>query len=921
MTTGPSGKTGAGAPEAAWQEPARRGETGAEAGEGGKESGNRGSGGSGSASTLSAGPAPAPSATPPPAALWKSRLRRILPVLLGIGLFAAGALALAHVLGPVDMRAVIAEARAKPAGDLLAAIATTMAGYGALIGYDWSALRYLGRHVPLRAVIVGGFLGYAFGNTVGVGAVSGGAVRYRIYSAYGLNAFEVAAISTFVSLAFGLGITVIGLFALMLHPGALAGMVSWTGLTIREVSGAALVLTVAFLAWGSLTGRRLRIRRIEIPFPRPRLLLGQLFFSVVDTTMAAATLYILLPAGAPDFITFLAVFAVAMVAGVASHVPGGVGVFEGIIVAAMPGQVPVDKLAAALLLFRMIYYILPFVMAMIVVALNEARLASGPLARMLGATPEWFRPISRAISAITPKVTGSAVFGLGIYLILMSVLPDVRPAGAARESWLIAFLMESGAMLSAALGVLLILLAQGLIRRISAAYWLTQITLLAAIIASLLNGLDLKSALILALAMLLLWPLRREFFRHGRLTRNLFTPSWFALVGGIAAGVIALLALIHAATPYVAGVWSEPGTLAAMPRAMRAGLLAAALLTFGLIYLALEPRRARILPPSPETLARARAILEARAAAGDAPPPEARLALTGENSFFMPDAADAFIAFRAAGRSWIALGDPLGPPTSQREIAWDFADAAARAGKRPVFHAVTEAMRPLGRELGMILQEIGEEAVIALAPGAGGTGRRAGEPDFEFWLPPHDPARHAALARMNGAWRAAHPEGERHFIEGPFARAWLDQCPLGVIRAGGDGAVRGVASLIAAPGAPARWRIDLLRALDDGEHEVKRALVRGLSGALEARGAESLGLGLVPPEGIGLRDSARLWQRFGRWIYPNAEDFSGFGALRGFAEDFAPGFCVRYLALRGDGASPVATLKDLVRATSGRAGR
>ncbi len=850
---------------------------------------------------------------------WRSRLRALLPVLLGIGLFVAGAIALAHVLGPVDMRAVIAEARAKPLGDLLAAIATTAAGYGALIGYDWSALRYLGRHVPLRAVIVGGFLGYAFGNTVGVGAISGGAVRYRIYSAYGLNAFEVAAISTFVSLAFGLGITVIGLFALMLHPSALAGVVSWTGLTIREGAGAALLLTLAFLAWGSLTGRRLRLRRLEIPFPRPRLLLGQLFFSVVDTTMAAATLYILLPDGAPDFITFLAVFAVAMVAGVASHVPGGVGVFEGIVLAAMPGEMPVDKLAAALLLFRMTYYILPFVLAMIVVALNEARLASGPIARMLGATPEWHKPISRAISAITPKVTGSAVFGLGIYLVLMSVLPDVRPEGAARESWIVAFLMESGAMLSAALGVLLILLAQGLIRRISAAYWLVQATLLAASIASLLNGLDLKSALVLALAALLLWPLRHEFFRHGRLTRNLFTPSWFALVGGIAVGVIALLALIHAATPYVAGVWSEPGSLAAMPRAMRAGLLAAALLSFALIHLAMEPRRARILPPSPETLARARAILEARAAAGDELPPEARLALSGDNSFFMPAAADAFIAFRAAGRSWIALGDPVGPPSSRREIAWRFADAAARAGKRPVFHAATAAFRPLGRELGLILQAIGAEAAIALASGDRGKERPAGETGFEFWLPPHDPARHAALARMNDEWRKAHPEGERHFIEGPFARAWLDHCPVGVIREGGGGAVRGFASLIADP-ARLNFRIDLMRALDDGDHRVKRALVEGLIGALGEAGAASLGLGLVPPEDIGLRDSARLWQRFGRWIYPNAEDFSGFGDLRGFAGAFAPGFSIRFLALRGDGAAPLATLKDLVRATGGKAG-
>ena len=139
-------------------------------------------------------------------------------MLLGLGLFALGIFALYRLLKPVHAADVIAQARATPWATLAAAFGATALGYVSLIGYDWSALRNLGKKLPFRVVAMGGFLGYSFGNTIGVSVVSGGAVRYRIYSAFGLNAFEVASVSTFVALAFGFGITVIGLGALAIHP-------------------------------------------------------------------------------------------------------------------------------------------------------------------------------------------------------------------------------------------------------------------------------------------------------------------------------------------------------------------------------------------------------------------------------------------------------------------------------------------------------------------------------------------------------------------------------------------------------------------------------------------------------------------------------------------------------------------------------
>ena len=290
-------------------------------------------------------------------------------------LFVLGVYALYHLLKPVKAADVIAQVRMTPWWTLLSALLATAAGYVALIGYDWSALRSLGKKVPANAIAVGGFLGYSFGNTIGVSVISGGAVRYRVYSAFGLSLFEIASVSTFAALAFGFGITVIGLAALAIHPYALVNILPIAPDSLRVWAGVAAVAVVLFLLLMSLNGKSLRLGKFELSAPTPGVLFSQLAFTLIDTSMAALTLYVLLPGARPDFLTFLPVFAAASMAGVLSHVPGGVGVFETIIIAALPKGVPLDQIAAALLLYRLIYYLIPFALALAFVAINEARFA------------------------------------------------------------------------------------------------------------------------------------------------------------------------------------------------------------------------------------------------------------------------------------------------------------------------------------------------------------------------------------------------------------------------------------------------------------------------------------------------------------------------------------------------------------------
>ena len=128
--------------------------------------------------------------------LW-ARVKPLLPYVITVALFAAGAWALYHLLAPVDLRDVMKQVRTTPYSVIALALLTTALSYATLIGYAWSALRYIKKELPFPVIAMGGFLGYAFGNTIGAGPITGGAVRYRIYSALGLSAYDIAMIAAF----------------------------------------------------------------------------------------------------------------------------------------------------------------------------------------------------------------------------------------------------------------------------------------------------------------------------------------------------------------------------------------------------------------------------------------------------------------------------------------------------------------------------------------------------------------------------------------------------------------------------------------------------------------------------------------------------------------------------------------------------
>lgn len=850
-------------------------------------------------------------------------LRRSFPILLGIGLFGLGLYALYHLLRPVDPADVMAHIRATPWHSLIGAVLATAVGYAALVGYDVFALHFIGHRLPWRVVGLGGFLGYAFGNTIGVSIVSGGAVRYRIYSAFGLNAFEVAAVSAYIAMALGTGLTLIGLAALAVHPMAASdvlplspGLVRWGSLAVLVIS----VAVIVFISWGN---RSLKVWRFDLRLPPPRSLAGQLAVTLIDVVAAAYTLWVLMPAGTPDFASFVAIYAIAMMIGILSHVPGGVGVFETVVIGTLPPEVPVSEAAAALLMFRMIYYILPFVLGFVIVSVNEARMAGGFITRLMGRLPAQSRPVTEALGGVVPSLVGLVTFGFGVYLLMASLIPSVRGDAMADRDVIAALLIEGGTLASAVAGVLLLILSHGLARRVEAAFWLTQAVLAGGLVASLLNGFDVDSALLLGAGLLLLLPFRGAFHRKAKLTEGVFSPAWFALVLGVVLAAAVFFFFVHRTTPYSNDLWTEIAHGANTPRALRAGLVASAILLFFGIYLALRPVRSRpVRAQDPGVLERAAAIV---AAAGD---PQGCIGLSGDKRFLFSDAGGAFIMYGVQGSTWVALSDPVGRPEEVPDLCWAFIDQAQRANCRPMFYEVGPQHLPVYVDLGMALHKVGEEAVIPLQnfslSGAAFKSLRAThnrqERDglrMELLTPPHDAALLAELATVSEAWLGGKTAREKGFSVGRFEPSYLARFPIAVVRRAPDGPILAFANVLA-PGDGRRVSVDLMRYLPDEASGMMEFLFLTLMEHYRDLGATEFSLGVAPLAGLSERSVGRLWNRFGRLIYRHGGAFYNFAGLRAFKQKFHPDWQPRYIAVP-PGLSPTRAMTDVALLIAGGA--
>ena len=293
-------------------------------------------------------------------------------VLLSLTIIAVAVVVLVHMLRDINVDEVIGALKATEPRHIAAAAGFVACGYFTLTFYDWFALRAIGRReIPYRIAALSGFTSYSIGHNIGATVFTGGAVRYRIYSAWGLSAIEVAKICFIAGLTFWLGnATVLGL-GIAYHPEA-AGLIDQLPNSVnRSIAGAMLAVLASYVGWVWSAPREIGRGEWKVNLPSGPSTLLQIGIGILDLACCALAMYMLLPAE-PNvgFVTLAVVFVSATLLGFASHAPGGLGVFDAAMLVAL-WQFDKESVLAGLLLFRLLYYLAPFTMALIILGARE----------------------------------------------------------------------------------------------------------------------------------------------------------------------------------------------------------------------------------------------------------------------------------------------------------------------------------------------------------------------------------------------------------------------------------------------------------------------------------------------------------------------------------------------------------------------
>jgi phosphatidylglycerol lysyltransferase len=818
--------------------------------------------------------------------------RSQIMIAVTLGLTALGFFALHRLLAEMHFREFREAAHHIPPDRILLALLLTTVSYLALTLYDYFALRVIGRPLPWRTAALASFCSYTLSHNLGLSLLTGGSARFRIYSVAGLAPGDIARVIASASLSFWSGVFVMAGLALAAHPVDLSLWGLILGAGTQRIIGMAILLiaAIAFLLLGS-SGRGVKLAGWRLMLPSRSFALAQIAVACVDLAVASAALYVLVPGADPSlYPAFFLGYAVAIIVALFSHVPGGIGVFEAVMIATLP-TVDQPGLLAALLAYRVIYYLLPLLVAAVLIAVTEGRAWHRPFRQFFAGTQS-------LVSSIAPMMLAVLVSGGGIVLLISGSLPAVQLRMHVLDDILPQPFIEVSHVAGSITGMALIILAAGLYRRLDGAFWMTRLLLLAGALFSLLKGIDYEEAFVLlVIAGLLQWT-APAFYRKTRFTAEILTPAWL-LALGIAASLslaIGLFAYKHVA--YDNALWWQFGAPhGGAARFLRAELAVGMILIGALLWRLLEPASMRSMAlmtsgTAPET---ALALADRT---------DAYLACTGDKLFLTSATGRAFIMYQVQGRSWIMMGDPVGDRSEWPDLVWRLREMADAAQGRLMLYQLSLDALPLAVDMGLAIVKYGEEAQVLLdrfsleGPSAKSlrhAARRAAREGATFEIMPaaEVPAMLDEMGAISQQWLSAKHQTEKAFSVGRFDRAYLRQFDCAVVR--WNGHLVAFANIWATH-SRSELSIDLMRHAETLPYGTMDFLFTELMSWGKAQGFARFSLGLAPLSGIEARRLAPLWAKAGAFLYRHGESFYGFEGLRAYKDKFTPEWEPRFIA-------------------------
>jgi phosphatidylglycerol lysyltransferase len=827
-------------------------------------------------------------------------LRKILGPGLSLILFAAAVWLLHNELRTYHLRDILHALGAIPGEHLWAAAGLTILSYAVMTGYDILAMRYIRYPLPYSKIGLASFIGYAFSNNIGMSMIAGASVRYRLYSAWGLSVLQITQVVAFCTLTLWLGFFILGGAVFLIEPLTIPAAIHLPLASMRAIGVGMLAAVLAYGIVSTAKKTAITIREWEIQLPSVGLLVSQLSLAALDWLLASLVLYILLsPGAAISYAELLAVYLLAQLTGLISQVPGGLGVFETVIILMLSGRLPANQILGALLGYRVLYYWMPLGAAALLLGLQE-------ILRKRKRMRIFVRLFERWVSPMVPEVFAFAAFIGGAILLFSGTTPAVEQRIVFLKKLLPLPFLELSHFIGSVAGMGLLLLGRGLQRRLDAAYHLTIGLLIGGIVASMVKGFDYEEALALFLILIAIWPARRHFYRKASLFSQRFNAGWIAAIFIILGGSVWLGFYSYRYVEYAHSLWWRFAFSGDASRFLRA--------TVGVVVCGMFFAAARLLrPAAPQPRESGRPELDkAYTIVRHSAEVFANLALLGDKHFLFSPEGDAFIMYAVEGRSWIAMGDPVGPALRGPELIWKFRELSDRYGGRAVFYEIGHERLHLYLDLGLSLLKLGEEARVPLhafsLEGGARKGLRYTQRQFEKLgcrfevIQPESVAAYLdELKNISDAWLAQKATREKGFSLGFFQSDYIRRCPVAlVIR---NERIEAFANLWTGTQLE-ELSLDLMRYLPGAVEGVMEFLFICMMLWGKAQGYRWFNLGMAPLSGLENRALAPLWNRLGAFVFRYGEHFYNFQGLRQYKEKFDPQWRPKYLASPGGLALP-----------------
>ena len=731
----------------------------------------------------------------------------------------------------------------------------------------------------------------AFTMNAGGTVLGGGSIRMRFAPSQNISPADVGKITLYSGLAGWAGHVLVCGVLLAFAPPPL----DWLHAGTARVAGATLIVAcVVMIFAGAMFHKK---------WPAPRLALLTMLISAIDWSCAGLAMWSLFPGALPlGAGSFVAVVALAQALAAFTHVPGGVGILEFTLTKALGSVIAAPVLAGALVTYRLLYYLLPFLAGIVMLGLGEIRIRKEALKKR---APK----LLHGWSVVAPRLASLLALGGGFMLLLSANIP----MNEARRGLLFDVLplpfVEGSHFISSLAGALLIVLARGLQRRVRAAWWLTMIAMAGGIVFSLAKGFDWEEALVLAFMLLCLLPFRGYFHRQAALWTHRFTPGWWLLLLTLMAVAVWLGFFTSRHVPYQHELWWQFTLEGDASRFLRAAVGSGCV--FAMIALAqiLRPGKKRdqaaIDPHVLEKLVR------------QSSNSDAALAFLGDKDFTLSDDGLCALMHADQGRSRIVMGDPLGDTDAANDLLWRFAEQAEDEGMRPVFYQVSVTEMPRLVDMGFKLFKIGEEARVALDSFSleGGDAKKHRQArnrfqhaglSFVIWDPATVARRLDTLRAISDAWLAEHRAGEKGFSVGFFDDDYVCRFPCGITQTSAGEVI--AFTNIWATEDKTELSVDLMRYLPTAPNGVMEAMFVELMLWGREQGYQSFNLGMAPLSGLSTHPLAPLWNKLATAIFKRGESFYNFQGLRAYKDKFNPTWEPRYLAVPSTWSLPTALM-------------